>query len=102
MPSPFVHGLDFNHFTTVLEGPTAMAFVPGGQNQGSVANHDLPQRRADDCCQPHRVADPVHRGVIALDHHLDRPFPQGHKKLHAASRQTTVSTCAVWGKRSHE
>ncbi len=79
--------------------------APGSQalerhQQGPAIDRDLAQRSSRDGRLAHCDRPSVYRDPLTVDDHLELPAANRHEVLHARSRTATVSTCAVWGKRS--
>jgi hypothetical protein len=97
---PLVQRLDLEAVAAVLHGPLPRGPRLHDQHRGALRQDELAERGAGHGAQLRLEPAPLHYDVVAIDGDLDGAAIHGNEVLHVRSSRVTVSTWAVWGKRS--
>src|SRR4051812_49901281 len=101
MAGALVHDFDLAAFAGRAEEPASPGHGLHGEESGASVHQQLPERRPADRLEGHVVAPAIDDHLIAVHFHRDLATAHVDNVLHARSSTATVSTCAVWGKRSN-
>jgi hypothetical protein len=99
---PLVEDLHLPAVAADPDTPLAAPAAPGGEEAGTAVEDELPESRPRNRPERRGARRPAHRDQVAIHLDLDLVPGDADDVLHDARSSTaTVSTCAVWGKRSN-